>query len=69
MCFVLDVTQVDFPQTNMTPYPDWVFGVIVLLSVLPVIPIPLVALYTLICCGLGRRRMPCEPGPSPCVAE
>uniref|UniRef100_UPI003AB09141 sodium-dependent neutral amino acid transporter B(0)AT3-like n=1 Tax=Centroberyx gerrardi TaxID=166262 RepID=UPI003AB09141 len=46
---------VDFPKTEVTPYPDWVFAIIVFLSALPVAPIPLVALYRLICCGIFRR--------------
>lgn len=36
----------------MKPYPDWVFGIIILLSSVPVISIPLVAVYKLI-----RRRL------------
>ncbi|KAJ3608833.1 hypothetical protein NHX12_023363 [Muraenolepis orangiensis] len=44
-----------FPETETKDYPDWVFGIIILLSVLPVISIPLVAIYRLICCGLHRR--------------
>ncbi|XP_045914536.1 sodium-dependent neutral amino acid transporter B(0)AT1-like isoform X2 [Micropterus dolomieu] len=43
-----------FPQTEVKPYPDWVFVIIVLLCVLPVISIPLVALYQLICCTIMR---------------
>ncbi|XP_047460480.1 sodium-dependent neutral amino acid transporter B(0)AT3-like [Mugil cephalus] len=39
-----------FPQSEKKPYPDWVFAIIILLSVVPVISIPLVALYRLICC-------------------
>uniref|UniRef100_A0A667XJA0 Transporter n=1 Tax=Myripristis murdjan TaxID=586833 RepID=A0A667XJA0_9TELE len=39
---------VDFPKMNVQPYPDWVYGIIILLSALPVAPIPLVALYRLI---------------------
>ncbi|KAM3858646.1 inactive sodium-dependent neutral amino acid transporter B(0)AT3 [Diretmus argenteus] len=46
---------IDFPQTESKFYPDWVFAIIVLLCTLPVIPIPLVALYKLICCRVGRR--------------
>ncbi|XP_041868059.1 inactive sodium-dependent neutral amino acid transporter B(0)AT3 [Melanotaenia boesemani] len=38
------------PQTEVKPYPDWVFAIIILLCVVPVISIPLVALYRLICC-------------------
>ncbi|XP_068431327.1 sodium-dependent neutral amino acid transporter B(0)AT3-like [Clinocottus analis] len=38
-----------FPQTEVKPYPDWVFAIIILLCVLPVISIPVVALYKLIC--------------------
>lgn len=40
--------QEEFPKTEVKPYPDWVFGIIVLLCAVPVIPIPLVALYHLI---------------------
>ncbi|XP_061738634.1 sodium-dependent neutral amino acid transporter B(0)AT3-like isoform X1 [Nerophis ophidion] len=34
-----------FPKTEVKPYPNWVFAIIVLLCVMPVISIPLVALY------------------------
>ncbi|XP_062871509.1 inactive sodium-dependent neutral amino acid transporter B(0)AT3 [Trichomycterus rosablanca] len=37
-----------FPESEVKPYPDWVFSICVLLSVLPVISIPAVALYQLI---------------------
>ncbi|GAA6111303.1 inactive sodium-dependent neutral amino acid transporter B(0)AT3, partial [Tachysurus ichikawai] len=37
-----------FPEAEMKPYPDWVFAICVLLSALPVLPIPIVALYHLI---------------------
>ncbi|XP_054619747.1 sodium-dependent neutral amino acid transporter B(0)AT3-like isoform X2 [Dunckerocampus dactyliophorus] len=37
-----------FPQTEVKTYPGWVFAIIILLCVLPVISIPLVALYHLI---------------------
>uniref|UniRef100_A0A3Q3X9S5 Transporter n=1 Tax=Mola mola TaxID=94237 RepID=A0A3Q3X9S5_MOLML len=47
----------NFPATEETPYPDWVFAIIVLLCSVPVISIPLVALYKLICC-LNKRRAP-----------
>ncbi|KAM9383833.1 inactive sodium-dependent neutral amino acid transporter B(0)AT3 [Pholidichthys leucotaenia] len=43
----------NFPQPEQKPYPDWVFAIIILLSVLPVVSIPLVALCRLIC---GRMR-------------
>uniref|UniRef100_A0AAQ5YFR9 Transporter n=1 Tax=Amphiprion ocellaris TaxID=80972 RepID=A0AAQ5YFR9_AMPOC len=39
---------VDFPKTETKSYPDWVFAIIVLLCSVPVIPIPLVAIYRLI---------------------
>ena len=42
VCFSL---QVNFPETETRTYPDWVFGIIVLLSVAPVVSIPIVALY------------------------
>uniref|UniRef100_A0A7N6AHN7 Transporter n=1 Tax=Anabas testudineus TaxID=64144 RepID=A0A7N6AHN7_ANATE len=38
-----------FPQTEVKPYPDWVFAIIILLCVVPVISIPVVAVYRLIC--------------------
>ncbi|KAM9775946.1 sodium-dependent neutral amino acid transporter B(0)AT1-like [Syngnathus typhle] len=34
-----------FPKTETKPYPDFVFGIIVLLCTVPVVPIPLMALY------------------------
>ncbi|XP_049606304.1 sodium-dependent neutral amino acid transporter B(0)AT1 [Syngnathus scovelli] len=34
-----------FPKTQTKPYPDFVFAVIVLLCTVPVVPIPLMALY------------------------
>lgn len=37
-----------FPDTEPVEYPDWVFAIIILLCVLPVISIPIVALYALI---------------------
>ncbi|KAF1381405.1 hypothetical protein PFLUV_G00153600 [Perca fluviatilis] len=43
-----------FPQTEVKPYPGWVFAIIILLCVVPVISIPLVALYKLICCRIRR---------------
>ncbi|XP_031442371.1 sodium-dependent neutral amino acid transporter B(0)AT3-like isoform X3 [Clupea harengus] len=36
---------VDFPQTEVQPYPTWVFVICVLLVAIPVAPIPIVALY------------------------
>ncbi|KAF4081794.1 hypothetical protein AMELA_G00165140 [Ameiurus melas] len=38
----------EFPDAEVKPYPDWVFAICVLLSALPVVPIPIVALYHLI---------------------
>ncbi|XP_075868226.1 inactive sodium-dependent neutral amino acid transporter B(0)AT3 [Nelusetta ayraudi] len=37
-----------FPETQDKPYPDWVFAIIVLLCVVPVLSIPLMALAALI---------------------
>uniref|UniRef100_A0A8C2X9D7 Transporter n=1 Tax=Cyclopterus lumpus TaxID=8103 RepID=A0A8C2X9D7_CYCLU len=51
-----------FPKTEAKPYPDWVFAIIILLSVVPVIPIPLVALYKLICCRI--KKSSADPNPS-----
>ncbi|XP_030644355.1 inactive sodium-dependent neutral amino acid transporter B(0)AT3 [Chanos chanos] len=39
-----------FPEFDIKPYPDWVFGVCILLAAIPVIPIPAAALYRLIVC-------------------
>ncbi|XP_032373842.1 sodium-dependent neutral amino acid transporter B(0)AT3-like [Etheostoma spectabile] len=38
---------VQFPLADVQPYPKWVFVICVLLSVIPVVSIPLVALYKL----------------------
>ncbi|XP_012686876.2 sodium-dependent neutral amino acid transporter B(0)AT3-like [Clupea harengus] len=38
---------VNFPRTEVQPYPDWVFAICVLLATVPVLPIPIVALYRL----------------------
>ncbi|XP_034456331.1 sodium-dependent neutral amino acid transporter B(0)AT3-like [Hippoglossus hippoglossus] len=43
-----------FPATEVRPYPDWAFAIIILLSVLPVISIPVVFFYKLI--GYLRKR-------------
>lgn len=37
-----------FPQTQTVEYPDWVFAIIILLCVVPVVSIPTVALYALV---------------------
>uniref|UniRef100_A0A3B1JLT1 Transporter n=1 Tax=Astyanax mexicanus TaxID=7994 RepID=A0A3B1JLT1_ASTMX len=42
-----------FPDSEVKSYPDWVFAICVLLSAVPVLPIPAVALYRLI------RRLTC----------
>ncbi|XP_059899555.1 sodium-dependent neutral amino acid transporter B(0)AT3-like [Gadus macrocephalus] len=46
---------VHFPETEAKDYPGWVFAIIVILSVFPVISIPLVAIYRLIRCGFNRK--------------
>jgi hypothetical protein len=51
----LFLSQVHFPETEAKDYPGWVFAIIVILSVFPVISIPLVAIYRLIRCGLNRK--------------
>lgn len=43
-----------FPKTMTVEYPDWAFGIIILLCVLPVISIPIVAVYRLFC-RMGKR--------------
>ncbi|XP_041932360.1 sodium-dependent neutral amino acid transporter B(0)AT3-like isoform X2 [Alosa sapidissima] len=48
---------VDFPRTDVQPYPTWVFAICVVLVAIPVVPIPIVALYRLInrkLCRTGR---------------
>uniref|UniRef100_A0A8C8DVX3 Transporter n=1 Tax=Oryzias sinensis TaxID=183150 RepID=A0A8C8DVX3_9TELE len=46
-----------FPQTEVKDYPDWVFAIIVLLSSVPVLSIPLVALVRLICSRVKRSSI------------
>lgn len=41
--------QVHFPLADVLPYPEWVFVICVLLSILPVVSIPLVAFYKFMC--------------------
>ncbi|KAK9529802.1 hypothetical protein VZT92_013872 [Zoarces viviparus] len=53
-----------FPKTELKPYPDWVFAIIILLSVIPVLPIPLVALYQLICCRMKKSSAHTDLSPS-----
>lgn len=48
-----DPGNAQFPDSEVKQYPDWVFAICVLLSVVPVLPIPAVALYHLI------RRLTC----------
>lgn len=43
-----------FPQSKTLQYPDWVFAIIILLCVVPVISIPIVALCVLIRRGMKR---------------
>ncbi|KAM6974334.1 inactive sodium-dependent neutral amino acid transporter B(0)AT3 [Tautogolabrus adspersus] len=43
-----NATREPFPGNETKPYPEWVFAIIILLCVVPVLPIPLVALYRLI---------------------
>ncbi|XP_059205544.1 sodium-dependent neutral amino acid transporter B(0)AT1-like [Centropristis striata] len=52
-----------FPKTEVKPYPDSVFAFIVLLCSLPVVSIPLVALYKLICCGVKKSSAGGELNP------
>lgn len=55
-----DPSYEEFPETKTVEYPDWVFGIIILLCVLPVISIPIVALYGLIRRGLRRSSTEAE---------
>lgn len=52
-----------FPELEVHPYPDWVFAIIILLCVLPVISIPLVAIYKLITNRKNIFRGRSEPSP------
>lgn len=52
-----------FPQTEPVPYPKWVFAIIILLSAVPVISIPLVALYRLIRRDRGRSSTSADLNP------
>ncbi|KAJ4928391.1 hypothetical protein JOQ06_016183 [Pogonophryne albipinna] len=52
-----------FPKTESKQYPDWVFAIIVLLSLLPVISIPLVALYKLISCRMKKTSARVQHSP------
>ncbi|CAB1350475.1 unnamed protein product, partial [Coregonus sp. 'balchen'] len=54
---MLVVVLVNFPDTEVLPYPDWVFAICVLLSSVPVLSIPLVAIYRLICCMMPEEGM------------
>lgn len=49
------LSQELFPLTELKPYPDWVFAIIILLCIIPLLPIPVVALYHLTC-RLSRRH-------------
>uniref|UniRef100_A0A8C4GVK1 Transporter n=1 Tax=Dicentrarchus labrax TaxID=13489 RepID=A0A8C4GVK1_DICLA len=51
------------PDYVMKDYPDWVFAIILLLCIVPVISIPVVALYELICCKIQRSSARAEPSP------
>ncbi|XP_071355541.1 inactive sodium-dependent neutral amino acid transporter B(0)AT3 [Trachinotus anak] len=52
-----------FPETEVKPYPDWVFAIIILLSAVPVLSIPLVAVYKLIKYRLQRSSTGAERNP------
>ncbi|XP_008419713.1 inactive sodium-dependent neutral amino acid transporter B(0)AT3 [Poecilia reticulata] len=43
-----------FPETETKEYPKWVFGIIVVLIVVPILSIPVVAVYNLIRCGIKK---------------
>uniref|UniRef100_A0A3B4DAM1 Transporter n=1 Tax=Pygocentrus nattereri TaxID=42514 RepID=A0A3B4DAM1_PYGNA len=56
-----------FPESEEKPYPDWVFSICVLLSAVPVLPIPIVALYHL-CrrfCNKDHHKQQHLPPPNP----
>ncbi|KAI9531887.1 hypothetical protein NQZ68_037121 [Dissostichus eleginoides] len=52
-----------FPKMESKQYPDWVFAIIILLSLLPVISIPLVALYKLISCRMKKTSARAQHSP------
>ncbi|GAA6231848.1 sodium-dependent neutral amino acid transporter B(0)AT3-like [Lates japonicus] len=53
----------EFPKPEVKPYPDWVFAIIILLCVVPVLPIPVVFLYKLFCRLLKRSTNRAELNP------
>ncbi|XP_063041161.1 sodium-dependent neutral amino acid transporter B(0)AT3-like [Engraulis encrasicolus] len=59
---------VDFPHTEVQPYPDWVFAICVLLATVPILPIPLIALYRAWQHITGKRRGEATAA-KPCVNE
>ncbi|XP_074542591.1 inactive sodium-dependent neutral amino acid transporter B(0)AT3 [Halichoeres trimaculatus] len=52
-----------FPGTDMKPYPTWVYAIIILLCVVPVLSIPLVALFRAIKRGMKKTPPPADPNP------
>lgn len=40
--------QVEFPKSVKVPYPDWVYGVVVVVAGVPCLSIPCFAIYKLI---------------------
>lgn len=42
------MVQEKFPESEVKPYSSWVFAICVLLSTVPVLSIPIVAVYRLI---------------------
>ncbi|XP_036433771.1 LOW QUALITY PROTEIN: inactive sodium-dependent neutral amino acid transporter B(0)AT3 [Colossoma macropomum] len=56
-----------FPESEVNPYPDWVFSICVLLSAVPVLPIPIVALYHLCrrLCNKNHHKEQHLPPPNP----
>ncbi|XP_033831046.1 inactive sodium-dependent neutral amino acid transporter B(0)AT3 [Periophthalmus magnuspinnatus] len=49
-----DPSYESFPDTKTLEYPDWVFAIIILLCVVPIVSIPIVALHRLIRGGIRR---------------
>ncbi|KAL4646924.1 sodium-dependent neutral amino acid transporter B(0)AT3-like [Arapaima gigas] len=57
----------DFPMYEVLPYPGWVCAICILLTIVPCIFIPLVALYRLIL--LLKKRVELLRRPNPCENE
>ncbi|CAJ1083757.1 inactive sodium-dependent neutral amino acid transporter B(0)AT3 [Xyrichtys novacula] len=60
-----NATKEPFPGNETLFYPNWVFAIIILLCVVPVVPIPLVALCRLISRAMGKTSTSARSDPNP----